>query len=58
MLFDHSDHERPIGGVLFPEAGLQPSVNQDRPLEVGKTWSRTHRLTNHANKTTTEFVAN
>lgn len=35
---------------------FEPAIGWDRPLEVGKTWSRKHRSTNHVKKTTTDFV--
>lgn len=39
-----------------PLASVEPPLGWDRPVEVGKTWTRNHRFTNHANKTTTDFV--
>jgi hypothetical protein len=41
-----------------PIASWEPAFGWERPLEVGKSWSRTHNFTNHANMRTTEFVGN
>lgn len=38
-----------------PTLSWEPALGWDFPLEVGKSWSRKHRVTNHANKTTTDF---
>lgn len=35
-----------------------PPIGWERPLEVGKTWSRNHKVTVHANKTTIDFTGN
>jgi hypothetical protein len=39
-----------------PVTSFEPALGWDFPLEVGKTWSRKHRVTNHANKTTSDFT--
>jgi len=39
-----------------PTLSWEPAIRWDFPLEVGKSWSRKHRLTNHANKASTDFV--
>ena len=41
-----------------PTLSWEPALGWDFPLEVGKSWTRKHRMTNHANKTSTEFVGN
>lgn len=41
-----------------PLLSFEPPLGWDRPLEVGKTWSRKHKFTNHATKTSGEFVGN
>ena len=41
-----------------PTQSWEPALGWDFPLEVGKSWTRKHRMTNHANKTSTEFVSN
>jgi hypothetical protein len=41
-----------------PTVSWEPALGWDFPLEVGKSWARKHRVTNHANNTSTEFVGN
>jgi len=41
-----------------PLLSWEPALGWDFPLEVGKTWSSKHRVTNHGNKTTTDLVGN
>ena len=41
-----------------PTVSWEPALGWDFPLEVGKSWTRKHRMTNHANKTSTDFVGN